>query len=71
MDTPIFKFKKSFHFSSESFYSDVIFIIVNLLNFLINSLEATLFLSQYGISIKINGGLTSKRPGGMIKSMYL
>ena len=27
MDARIFKFKKSFHFSSEPFYSDVIFII--------------------------------------------
>ena len=27
MDTRIFKFKKSFHFSSEPFYSDIIFII--------------------------------------------
>ena len=44
--------------------------LVNLLNFLINCLEATSFLSQYGISIKITGGLTSKNPGGMIKSMF-
>ena len=44
--------------------------LVNLLNFLINCLEATSFLSQYGISIKITRGLTSKNPGGMIKSMF-
>ena len=42
--------------------------LVDLLSFLINCL-ATLFLSQYGISIKITGGLTSKIPDGMIKSM--
>ena len=38
---------------------------------MINCLEATSFLSQYGISVKITGGLTSKKPGGMIKSMFL
>ena len=36
-----------------------------MLNFWINCLEATSFLSQYGISIKTTGGLTSKKPGGM------
>ena len=35
-----------------------------------NCLEAVSFLSQYGISIKITGGLTSKKPNGMIKSMF-
>ena len=45
--------------------------LVNLLNFLINCLEATSFLSQYGTSIKITGSLTSKEPGGMIKSIIL
>ena len=45
--------------------------LVNLLNFLINCLEASSFLSQYGISLKITGGLTSKKPGSMIKSMFL
>ena len=44
--------------------------VVNLLHFLINWLEATSFLSQHGISIKMAGGLTSKKPGGMIKSMF-
>ena len=36
---------------------------------LINCLESTSFLSQYGVSTKITGGLTSKKSGGMIKSM--
>ena len=44
--------------------------LVNLLNFLTNCLEATSFLSQYGISVKITGGLKSKKPGGMIKSIF-
>ena len=44
--------------------------LVNLLNFLISCLEATSFLSQYGISIKITKGLTSKKPGGMINSIF-
>ena len=54
------------HFIQISYLS-----LVNLLNFLINCLEATSFLSQYGISVKITGGLTSKKTGGMIKSMFL
>ena len=43
--------------------------LVNLVKFLIKCLEATSLLSRYGISIKITGSLTSKKPGGMIKSM--
>ena len=45
--------------------------LVNLLNFLINCFEATPFLSQYRTSIKITGSLTSKKPGGVIKSIIL
>ena len=68
MDTGIFKFKKSFDFSSEPFYSDVVFIISKFVK-LFDKLF-TYFL-EYGISIKRTGGLTSKKYGGIIKSMFL
>ena len=42
--------------------------LINLLNFLINCLHISM---EYGISIKRTGGLTSKKHGGIIKSMFL
>ena len=45
--------------------------LVNLLKFFINCLQATSCLSQCGIGIKITLGLTTKKPDGMVKSIYL
>ena len=63
-------FKRIFIFLVSHFILMPYLSLVNLLNFLTNCLEATSFLSQYGISMKITGGLTSKNPRGMIKSMF-
>ena len=53
MDTRIFNYKKSFHFSSEPFYSDVIFIISKFVKLFDKLLRSNFsFLSQYRISIK-------------------